>query len=114
MTQEFRTKIVGTSFRGKETRTLLKSLPTGTALSLEREYDNPYDELAIKVNYILRTNNNSTEIHLGYIPRTDNARLAKSYDLYGWPKNLKVLLDAPYNGLIIYWEDSEWLLDPQA
>jgi len=62
----FNTKIVGTSFEGRQE--YLKQLKTGDVLVLECEPTNSFDKNAIKV---------LTEkgVHLGYIPKDTAAKL---------------------------------------
>lgn len=62
MALTFRTRLVGTRFQSAEAKEAIKILSVEySALSLEREPENPYDVNAIKVL------TNDGELHLGYI-----------------------------------------------
>lgn len=62
--------VAGTMFASRE---LLKTVQIGARVNLVREPDNEYDEKAILVL-------NQDDDKLGYIPRTDNAKLAAEMD----------------------------------
>ena len=74
--------IVGMKHRGAEA--LVASLPPDEPLLLIREPDNKFDPNAVQVWARGR--------HVGYVPKTQNAVLAKFIDDVGIPTDPKVLL----------------------
>lgn len=71
------THLVGSNFRPAECREIVKTLDEGTVLTLERDPQNQYDANAIKVMYDA---GDGGMMHLGFIPKTDNADLANEMD----------------------------------
>ena len=70
---ELRGSVAGFQYgRGEE---VIDALCVGDALSLVREPDNPHDPRAIRIDW--------NGIKLGYVPRADNARLARLLDRGG-------------------------------
>jgi hypothetical protein len=59
-------------FRYHDAASVFESMRVGDALALVREPDNPHDPNAIRVEWNGRT--------LGYVPRTENARVARQLD----------------------------------
>jgi hypothetical protein len=66
------TCIVGTAFRGQGARAAIAMMRVGDEVQLEREPQNPHDQLAIGCRYLGR--------HVGYIPRQANPRIAAALD----------------------------------
>lgn len=65
--------IVGTSFRPHEAKVVFQHITLGeTAFTLEREPENAYDPMAIKVIY--------QDEHVGYLARQNNAAIAVALD----------------------------------
>lgn len=62
-----------------------EELKVGTLLTLQRDYDNRHDENAVAVMYKHsdKQTGEEEELHLGYIPRTDNKELALLLEM-GW------------------------------
>lgn len=71
-------KIQGTYYLGKEIRDMVKEIPIGTFLYLEREPENAYDTNAIKVIY---KNILEEQFHIGYVSRPANEEIAEAMDL---------------------------------
>lgn len=67
--------IVGNRFRGAAEQLAFNHLTDGDELTLVREPDNQYDSNAIKVM--------QGDLHLGYIPKTQNEELAAQMDADG-------------------------------
>lgn len=78
-------EIAGTGFV-KDIEKEAQSLPTGTVVSLVREANNKYDDLAIRID-------NAAGKKLGYVPRRKNEILARLLDggkiLYGKVVNVE-------------------------
>lgn len=75
------THLVGSNFRPAECREIVKTLEEGTVLVLERDPQNQYDSNAIKVMYDAGTGDSGpVMMHLGFIPKSDNADLANEMD----------------------------------
>ena len=78
-------EIAGTGFV-KDIEKEAQSLPTGTVVSLVREANNKYDNLAIRID-------NAAGKKLGYVPRRKNEILARLLDggkiLYGKVVNVE-------------------------
>lgn len=66
------TKLVGAKYRGEDVVALVELLDVGTELVLQREAENLYDRLAVKVLH--------ENIHIGYIPKQDNEELSSAMD----------------------------------
>jgi hypothetical protein len=65
-----RTPLAG--FRHHEGRTIWRDMKAGDRLQLVREPDNPYDANAVRVDW--------RGVALGYVPRGDNAAVARQMD----------------------------------
>jgi hypothetical protein len=59
-------------FRYYDGKSLREEIKVGDALALVREPDNPYDGNAVRIEWNGRT--------LGYVPRSENAALARQMD----------------------------------
>lgn len=67
--------IVGTSFRDSDAKRAVNAMQPGESdFRLEREPDNQYDPLAIKVLF------GEDEIFVGYLARANNATIASALD----------------------------------
>lgn len=64
--------VVGMHFRGDHAKAWAESVQPGTEIFYEREPDNPYDSMAIKVLYNFQ--------HVGYIERNQAAFIAPWLD----------------------------------
>lgn len=69
---EIPTCIVGVRFRGQMARNVVWKMEEGSQVLLEREPDNPHDSNAVKCWFL--------GIHVGYIPRQANPRIAAALD----------------------------------
>ena len=94
---EFHTSITGTYFLGHEAQGDLKNLKIGSELALKREISNVYDSNAIMVIFYPEGDTDRHRRPLGYIPKTDNTRLAGLMDkgvkliaIYKGDKKIKV------------------------
>ena len=66
------TCIVGTRFRGAEAITAIRHMRLNSPVRLEREPHNPHDPLAVACYF--------KGVHVGYIPRQANERIAQALD----------------------------------
>lgn len=66
------TVLVGTSFKGSVAIEAVSRMMTGSVVRLEREPENPKDALAVACHYL--------GMHVGYIPRQVNRRIANALD----------------------------------
>lgn len=97
---ELNTVIVGAHFRPSEARQLLNDLEPGDRLYLSREPDNKFDVNAIQV---LADDGSGEQVHVGYVPRQDNAVLAALMD-NGDAEPRAVLFSTGKNpGILIKW-----------
>lgn len=64
--------VVGMHFRGQHAKAWAEAVQPGTEIFYEREPENPYDSMAIKVLYNLQ--------HVGYIERNQAAFIAPWID----------------------------------
>ena len=71
-------------------RSIWERMKTGDALTLVREPANPHDANAIRIEWQGAT--------LGYLPRRDNADLARQIDLGARPEARITRLDKAANG----------------
>lgn len=78
--ENYKFKISGVQFRGKQIHELLKTLENGTVFELEAEPLNQYDPNAIRILY-----DDGTEEHfVGYVPKTISSEVAVALELGPW------------------------------
>ena len=73
MSSQSHMRVAGVSFRQGEVR----ACQVNDEIKFEREPDNPYDQLAIKV---IAVGADGTERHVGYVPRTCQVNLRNAID----------------------------------
>ena len=66
------TVLVGGNFKGAIAIDAMSRMMTGSVIKLQREPDNPKDQLAVACYYL--------GTHVGYIPRQANPRIAEALD----------------------------------
>ena len=71
---------VGNFYREEAEREAFENLESGTAVFLVPEPDNPYDSNAIKIVLVL---DGMADLHLGFVPRTENESLRETIDSLG-------------------------------
>lgn len=76
---EILTSLAGLSFRPASAKQAVDELEIGDALNLEADFENPYDQNAVKV-----VDPKSSEF-IGFIPKTDNWEVAETIRAGGTP-----------------------------
>lgn len=74
--------LAGANFRPADTKEFIRnSLDVGHAVTFERDPDNQWDALAIKVMGQEQTEDDEiTEYFIGFVPKADNPLMAKAMD----------------------------------